>query len=187
MAVCESAPIRTRGHDPILRGQILQRKDFNPNGGRLAAKWLSHKEIGARVKDVRDALGVGQAEFARLLERPGSQSDIGKLERGERDEGQEPNVALLLAIAGLVGRGLDYFQAGGQENPERFEKLVAARWMEEMARRLREEATGEARPSPHPDESEDAEGGRRVAGVAGLGRGRKKVQRKRRGENDKTG
>lgn len=103
----------------------------------MTPKWLPKKEIGRRVREIRDGLGVSQADFAKALARPGSQSEISKLERGVPDTIDK---ALLVDIAGLAGLPVAHFQVGA-DTDERAEKLIVARWMRRMADQLVAEAT----------------------------------------------
>lgn len=105
----------------------------------MPAKWLPPNELAERVRELRARLGVTQAGLAEIAGRPGSQSEIGKLETG-RWKGEEPNVPLLAAIADAAGETLGYFREVAPEDLVR-EKLIAARWMERLAAQLRAEAT----------------------------------------------
>jgi transcriptional regulator with XRE-family HTH domain len=99
--------------------------------------WLPASEIGARVREIRAALGLTQKELAGHIGRPGSQSEISLIERGRK----QPDAALLLDVASLAGRSLDHFHEDGTDPHQwvRAEMLVAAKWMERMAEHLREE------------------------------------------------
>lgn len=139
MAVCESAQRGTKDYIPILRDRIPMVKDFLYHAATVTAKWLDHKEIGRRAKEIRERLKLSQDDMAVALGVPKSQSDIAKLEKGALWKGGEPNVKLLIKLAALGGYGIDYFRVGTPDETRR-EKLIAAKWMEEMAKRLREEA-----------------------------------------------
>lgn len=120
----------------------------------MSAKWLSPKELGLRLRELRERLDATQAGLAKLVDRPGSQTEISKLEGGVW-KGSEPNVPLLAAIAEAAGETLSFFREAEPDEVRR-EKLIAARWMAQKAAELRAEAI--ASP-PTPDGVE----GRRVA------------------------
>ena len=111
----------------------------------MPAKWLPPDELGERVRTLRSRLGVSQEELGEQCGLTKGQPAISRLERGEWD-GQEPNANLLAKIAELGGETLAYFKAGEPSRDEREEKLIAAAWMEKLAKELRDEAT--QRPSP---------------------------------------
>ena len=57
--------------------------------------------LAKKLRRIRDSLGVGQAEMARLLATPQSVPDgamVSRFERGER----EPNLFVILAYARLA-------------------------------------------------------------------------------------
>lgn len=114
-----------------------RRKISTANALMTGPKWLSDKEIGRRVREIRLSLKLTQLQFARLIERPGSQSEISALERADRKRPQDAN--LLGSIAAAGGLTLEHFQEGA-EDTERAEKLVAAKWMRRLADQLAAEA-----------------------------------------------
>lgn len=137
--------------NPRLRDTIPDVKDGIPNVAHKSPKWLGHKEIGLRVKAVRDRLGVSQGEFAERVGLAGGQSDIGKIERGVLwKEGNDPNVGLLVKIAALADEGVEFFQASTGIDIERRNRLIVAQWYAAEAERLRHDATPPARPSLEP-------------------------------------
>lgn len=148
-----------RNGNTTVQVKILGVKVFDLARRSVSAKWLSRKEIGARAKAIREALGIdSKAEMARQLGRPKSASDITKLENGTLwDDDQKPNVRLLMDLAGLGRKELDYFREGSVDQEEA-EKIIAAAWMERLAKQLRADVAASVRSRERAEAERAAQG-----------------------------
>lgn len=103
---------------------------------RLAAK----KVVGEEIRRIRDELDLSQPAFAMKIGRP--KTDQGLVSRWERGEVYPPEDDLI-RIAELGGVPADVFteEAPDTEDRGRRHMLLAATWMERLARELRERAS----------------------------------------------
>ena len=67
----------------------------------------TREEIGQRIREAREDLGLSQTEFGQLLSRKRTHAAISELERGKvRLDAEE-----LVEIAAILGKDLAYFYA----------------------------------------------------------------------------
>lgn len=67
---------------------------------------IDHSEIGQRIREEREKLGLSRAKFAEIIEL--SDYYVGQLERGER----QMSLSVLLKISSCLHLSLDYLILG---------------------------------------------------------------------------
>lgn len=112
------------------------------------AKLLSRNEIRDRFVILRKRVWDSQSGAAAALGT--DQGTVNQWESGKRAIPDQ----VLADVAEHAGETMAFFLPDALPSDERAEKLIAARWMEQMAQRLREEAGAIPLPIPAPVEAE---------------------------------
>jgi transcriptional regulator with XRE-family HTH domain len=93
--------------------------------------FLSKKEIGRRIRRIREDLGLEQDQFAELLQVRAGQPQVSRWENGE----SQPVTETLIKIATLGGRDLDLFQVADADDVVAAAIVAEARTLEGPAAR----------------------------------------------------
>lgn len=96
-----------------------------------ARMFLDKKEIGRRIREIREGLGLEQDQFAELLQVRAGQPQVSRWENGEN----QPVTETLLKIARLADGDLGLFQVPDAEGVIAAELVREARALEGPAAR----------------------------------------------------